>query len=164
MDLLTPDIGLFFWSALVFLVLLFLLGKFAWGPILAGLHEREDQIEKALKSALQAKEEMANLVAQNEKLAAEARAKREEILRDAQKQANEIIEKAREVAAKQAAADLDAARAVINTERAAAVAEIKNIAADLSLVIAEKVIKQQIGSDVAQQNLVKTLLAEYGVN
>jgi F-type H+-transporting ATPase subunit b len=164
MDLLTPEIGLFFWSALVFLVLLFLLGKFAWGPIMAGLHEREDQIEKSLKSALQAKEEMANLVAQNEKLAAEARAKREEILKEAQKQALDIIEKAREVAAKQAAADLEAARASINTERAAAVAEIKNIAADLSIRIAEKVIKQQISTDVAHQNLVKSLLAEYGVN
>jgi F-type H+-transporting ATPase subunit b len=164
MELLTPDFGLFFWSALVFLVLLFLLSKFAWGPIMAGLREREDDIEKSLKAAQEARDQIAQMTSQNEKLLAEARSKREEMLRDAQKQATDLLDKAKAEAEKQAGISLAAAQAAIETQRAAAVAEIKNIAADMSIAIAEKVIKKQMSADGAQQELVKTLLADYGVN
>lgn len=164
MELLTPDVGLFFWSALVFLVLLFLLSKFAWGPIMAGLREREQAIEDALSKAEKAKADLANLTAKNEQLLQEARAKKEEILRDAQKQAVEMVENARAEAATRAAADLEAARVAIQTERAAAMAEIKNFVADLSITIAERVVQKQLASEASQQELVKQMLGEYGVN
>ena len=164
MELLTPDVGLFFWSALVFLVLFLLLSRFAWGPIMAGLREREQHIEDALKSAQAAQAEMAKLTAQNEQLLQEARAKREELLRDAQKQASDLIEKARAEAAVRVTADMEAARQAIQTERAAAMAEIKNFVADLSISIAERVVQKQLASETDQQDLVKKMLADYGVN
>lgn len=164
MELLTPEVGLFFWSALVFLVLLGLLSQFAWKPIMAGLKEREENIEQALKAAEEAKAEMARLTAQNENLLAEARIKRDELIKDAQKQAADLIETARAEASKKAAADLEAARQLIQTEREKALAEIKNVAAELSLSVAEKLVHRQLANDATQQELVKTLLAEYGVN
>lgn len=162
--MLTPDIGLFFWSAIVFLILLFLLSRFAWGPIMAGLREREESIEKALQQAEEAKKEMAKLTAQNEQLLAEARAKRDELIKDAQKQATTIIESARAEASAKAAKDLEDARNLIQSERAKAVAEIKNIVADVSLTIAEKLVAQKFAGDDAQRQLVDGMLKEINVN
>lgn len=162
--MLTPDIGLFFWSAIVFIILLVLLRSFAWKPILAGLHEREKAIEDALSKAEKAKAEMAELTAKNEQLMREAIIKKDEILKDAQKQAVDIIEKARAEAATKAAADLEAARLAIQNERSAAMAEIKNYVADLSLSIASRVVQKELASDATQQDLVSKMLAEHGVN
>jgi F-type H+-transporting ATPase subunit b len=161
MELLTPDFGLLFWNVLVFLLVLFILSKFAWKPLLAALNEREQTIEQALKSAENAKLEMQKLSADNEKLLVEARAKREEMLRDATKAASEIISKAREEAAVKANADLEAARQTILAEKGAAIAEIKNLVADLSVSLASTLVKKELSSDAAQKELVEKMLSQY---
>ena len=103
MELLTPDLGLIFWQLIGFLLLLFLLGKYAWRPILGALNERETSIEQALSAAEKAKAEMAQLKSENEKLLADARKEREAMLRDATAAANKLREEAREQASEESA-------------------------------------------------------------
>ncbi|MES2388701.1 MAG: F0F1 ATP synthase subunit B [Bacteroidota bacterium] len=158
MDLVTPGLGLLFWQSMVFLLLLFVLGKFAWKPIMAGLHEREASIDAALKSAEKARHEMQALSNENEKLLAEARKERDRILLDATAAAAAIVAEARNEAGKKAAADLEAARQTIRTEKNAAVAELRNTVATLSLEIAGKVLRKDLSTDQSQKDLVATYL------
>src|ERR1700755_2643931 len=125
MDLLTPSTGLFFWQLVIFLGLFFLLAKFAWKPILSSLKEREESIQTALDSAERAKQEMAALQAGNEKLLKEAREERDKILRDARQAATLLQDQIQGEAKKTADKLVADARAMINTEKQAALRDVK---------------------------------------
>lgn len=164
MDLLIPDTGLFILQTLAFLILLFVLGKFAWKPILSGLKEREETIENALLSAEKAKNEMQALQADNQKLLAEARAERDKILKEAVATANAIKEEAKEETSKIAAKMIEDAKASIENEKRAALADVKSTVAALSLEITEKILKKELADEKAQQSLVEGYIKELNLN
>jgi F-type H+-transporting ATPase subunit b len=164
MDLITPGTGLIFWQLFGFLGLLFILIKFAWKPMLAALDERESSIENALKSAETARNEMANLKAENEKLLTEARLERDIILKKAQDASVKMIDEAKEDAIKAGAQMIANAKAVIETEKKAALADIKTQVASLSLEITEKLLRKNLSDDKAQKELVDGFLNELKLN
>ena len=152
------SVGLFFWQTLLFVALILLLKKFAWKPILDAVNEREQGIKDALDSAEQAKQEMANLQADNEKLLKEARAERDAMIKEARDIKNKMINDAKEEAKGEADKMVAQAQAAIESEKKAAIADLKNQVASLSLEIAEKVVRENLSSDDKQQKLVKNLL------
>jgi F-type H+-transporting ATPase subunit b len=154
MNLITPEFGLLFWQTLTFLVLLLLLGRFAWKPIMSSLREREETIEGALRSAELARQEMTKLRADNERLLDEARAERDAMMRKAQQTADAIVEEAKNKAAAESNRIVESARAAIQSERQAAIDDIRRQVATLSVDIAEKVIRRQINGDPQQRQLV----------
>ena len=160
MELVTPEVGLVFWTLISFLILLFLLGKFAWKPILAAINEREQSIETALSRAEAVKEEMARLTGENEALLKSARAERDAILSEATKVKNQIISDAKEAAQKEGSRQIELARIEINNQKAIAMADVKNQVASLSLEIAEKVLRKQFEDQKKQDQLVAELLKE----
>lgn len=164
MNLITPDFGLFFWQTITFGIVLFILGKFAWGPIMGSLKEREDSIEEALSAAKEAKAEMASLKAANEALLQEARVERDKMLRDAQTAANNLLNEAKDRAAKEGTLLLENARKGIETEKQAALAEVKNFAATMALEVAEKILKKELKDNEAQKELVSEYLKESSLN
>lgn len=158
------SVGLFFWQTLLFVALVLLLKKFAWKPILDAVNEREQGIKDALDSAEQAKQEMANLQADNEKLLKEARAERDAMLKEARDIKNKMINDAKEEAKVEADKMVAQAQAAIESEKKAAIADLKNQVASLSLEIAEKVVKENLSNDDKQQKLVKNLLEDSSLN
>jgi len=154
------SIGLFFWQLVLFIGLVLLLRKFAWKPILDAVEKREDGIKDALDAAEKAKLEMTNLQADNEKLLKEARAEREAMLTDARDIKNKTIEDAKGEAQEQANKIIEQAQAAIQGEKKAAMAELKNHVASLSLEIAEKVVRTELSNKDKQLQLVETMLAE----
>jgi F-type H+-transporting ATPase subunit b len=160
MELVTPEVGLVFWTLVSFLILLFLLGKFAWKPILAAVNEREQSIETALSRAEAVKEEMARLTNENEALLKQARAERDTILAEASKVKNQIIADAKDAAQKEGARQIEIARIEINNQKAIAMADVKNQVASLSLDIAEKVLRKQFEDQKKQDELVRDLLKD----
>jgi len=164
MDLVTPEIGLVFWTTVSFLILLFLLRKFAWKPILSAVSERENFIETALSRAEAAKEEMSRLTGENEALLKSVRAERDVILADAAKVKNQIIAEAKAAAQKEAAHQMEIARIEINNQKAIAMADVKHQVAALSLEIAEKILRKQFEDQSKQDDLVKELLKDVKLN
>ena len=164
MDLLTPGTGLIIWQLVIFLALFFFLAKFAWKQILASLKEREESIQTALDSAVKAKEEMAKLQAGNEQLLKDARLERDKILHDARDAGNRLHAQAQADAKKISDKMIDDAKAVINTEKNAAMRDVKAQVALFSLQIAEKLIKKNLSSDQAQKDLVSEFLKETKLN
>lgn len=164
MELVTPAFGLVFWMSITFLTVLFLLKKFAWKPILNMIKEREESIEKALSSAEKAKHEMASLKSSNEKILSDARLERDVILKEARELREGMINEAKGKATVEADKIVSAARETINNEKMAAITELKNQVATLSIEIAEKVLRQQLASDEKQKAYVKQLLDEVKLN
>lgn len=164
MDLIIPSAGLIFWQLIGFLALLFILVKFAWKPILASLAEREASIDGALKSAEQARNEMANLKAENEKLLQEARLERDIILKKAQDASVKMIEDAKNESAKQGAQLIEVAKAAIETEKKAALMEVKNQVALLTLEVTEKLLRKKLSDDSAQVALVDQFIKDLKLN
>jgi F-type H+-transporting ATPase subunit b len=164
MDLIIPSAGLIFWQLIGFLALLFILVKFAWKPMLASLAEREASIDSALKSAEQARNEMANLKAENEKLLQEARLERDVILKKAQEASVKMIEDAKSEASKQGAQLIESAKAVIETEKKAALTEVKNQVALLTLEVTEKLLRKKLSDDKAQVELVDQFIKDLKLN
>jgi len=164
MDLITPQLGLLFWQTVLFLLLLFLLTKFAWKPIMAALNEREDSIESALRMADQAKIEMQALKAGNEKLLTDARLERDKMLQEGQQMANQLVETAKTRATEEGARMIVQAREAIQTEKNAALAEVKNTAAKLSLDIAERILRRELTDAPAQNKLVEDYLKDVKLN
>ncbi len=164
MDLIIPSAGLIFWQLIGFLALLFILIKFAWKPILASLAEREASIDGALKSAEQARNEMSNLKAENEKLLQEARLERDVILSKAHEASLKMIEDAKAESSKQGAQLIEAAKAVIETEKKAALTEVKNQVALLTLDVTEKLLRKKLGDDKAQVELVDQFIKDLKLN
>ena len=164
MDLVTPDIGLIFWSTLFFLILLFVLGKFAWPSILSAVRARNESIRNALDAAEKAKKEMAKLQADNEKILAEARAERDALMREAKEVRERIIADARDQASVEAKKLIKQARDSIRSEKAAAVEDLKQQVAGLSVQIAEKILRARLKETKAQKELVDKLIKEADLN
>jgi F-type H+-transporting ATPase subunit b len=164
MDLVTPGFGLVFWTLITFLILLFILRKFAWKPILGAVSDREESIKGALASAEEAKKEMENLQADNQKLIKEARAEREAMLKDAREIKTKMIEDAKGEAKVEADKMIGLAQAAIEAERKSAVADIKKQVASLSIAIAEKVVKNELSNKEKQLALVDEMLGEATLN
>ena len=164
MELVKPSIGLIFWMVVSFSIILILLKKFAWKPILTMIKEREESIEQALASAENAKEEMKKLQSNNERILAEARNERELLLKDARDIREKMIADAKGIATKEGERMLKAARENIQNEKLAAITELKNQVATLSIDIAEKILKSELSSDEKQKSLVNTLLKDVNLN
>lgn len=164
MDLITPDLGLLFWTGLVFVVLLFLLTKFAWKPILNMVNTREQKITEALELAEKTKAEMQQLAAQNEELVKEARKERDAMIKDAKATAEKVVEDAKNKAKAEAEKVLENARISINAEKVAAIAELKAQMAAFSIEIAEKIVRESLSSDEKQKALADKLAEEINLN
>ncbi len=164
MDLITPAFGLIFWQTLIFLVVLFVLGKFAWKPILAALKSREETIDEALRSAEKAREDMENLKADNEILLAEAKQERNKLLKDAAKMSEDLKNKAKDDARVIGDKMIDDARVTIENEKEEAIKQIKDQVAELSLQIAEKLLNKNLSDDKSQQALIKGYMKDIKLN
>ena len=158
------SLGLFFWQAVLFIALIFLLRKFAWKPILDSVNDREEGIKNALEAAENAKRDMENLQADNEKLLKEARAERETMLKEAREIKNKMIEDAKEEAREEASKLVAQAQASIETEKKAAIADLKSQVANLSIDIAEKVVREELSNKDKQLQLVESMLGEATLN
>ena len=163
-SLITPGIGLIFWTTIVFLLLLVLLGKFAWKPILNAIKTREQGITKALASAESALNDMRELKSNNERILAEARSEREALLKEARETKESIIAEAKSKAQFEADRIMTSAREQIINEKNAAVAELKIQVAALSIEIAEKILKSDLANDEKQKALVNNLMKDVNLN
>ena len=164
MELVTPGLGLLFWQALIFLIVLFILSRYAWKPILGSLKEREASIDSALQAANQARQEMANLQATNEQLLIETRTERDRILRAAQVSSEKIIQEAREKAQSEGNRILAETQQSIRNERQAAMADIRKEIVNLSVEIAEKLLRKELQNQDAQKALVSDLVKDAQLN
>ena len=164
MDLVTPEFGLIFWTSITFLVLLFILKKFAWKPILGAVSEREKGIKDALTSAVEARKEMENLQADNERILKEARAEREAMLKDARELKNKMIDDAKQDAKIEANKLITQAQAAIEAEKKAAIADLKSQVAKISISIAEKVVREELSKPGKQEKLVESMLDNTTLN
>ena len=156
MELVTPEIGLIFWTTVVFSLLLVVLKKYAWKPILSAVDERNKSIEDALKAADKAKEEMLSLNADNERILMEAKKERDILLKEGREIKDSIIAEAKDKAKVDAEKILTIAKEQINNEKMKAITELKNQVAEISIDIAEKILK----SELSDKNKQKELIAE----
>ncbi len=164
MDLLTPELGLFVWTLLAFLIVFFILRKFAWKPILNSLHERETGIADSIAAAERVKKEMSQMQADNEKLMMEARAQSAQMLKEAKEMKDSIINKAKEetkVVADKMIAD---AQQQIQQQKMAALTEVKNEIGKLAVEVAEKVIRKQLATADSQNDYAQMLAEEIKMN
>ncbi|MCH1534747.1 MAG: F0F1 ATP synthase subunit B [Schleiferiaceae bacterium] len=166
MDKLINDfsIGLFFWQSLVFLLLIFVLKKYAWKPILNAVNEREQSIEDALKAAEKARLEMESLQESNEAILKEAREERERILKEARDMKNKMIAEAKDAAATEADKAIVSAKAAIEAEKTAAIDELKNQAASLSIDVAEKILGQELSAENKQTAMIGKIIEDVKFN
>jgi F-type H+-transporting ATPase subunit b len=164
MDLVTPGIGLIFWTTFIFFLLLFILRIFAWKPILNAVKNREASIKSALDSAEKAKEDMKKLLAKNEEILQKARIERDSLMKEAREVKDKIINEAKEKAQQEGAKLLEAARLNIKNEKNAAIAEIKSQVAILSVEIAEKILREKLSRDKEQDALISRLMNDVKIN
>jgi F-type H+-transporting ATPase subunit b len=164
MDLVTPDVGLLFWTFVSFAILYFLLKKFAWKPILGSVNEREQSIHEALLAAENAKKEMENLKSDNEKILKEAKVERENMLKDAREIKAKLISDAENQAKIQASKLIESAQNAIQNEKNSAMNELKQTVVELSIGIAEKVISNELEDKNKQLKVVETMLNEASLN
>ena len=158
------ELGLFFWQVLIFVGLIFLLKKFAWKPILDAVNDREEGIKNALLSAENARKEMQNLQADNQRILQEARLERDNMLKEAREMKEKMVEDAKTEAQAQGQKMIDQAKAAIESEKNAAMAELKLQVSTLSLSIAEKLLKEELSNKESQTKLVEKLLGEVKLN
>ncbi|MFN8714560.1 MAG: F0F1 ATP synthase subunit B [Bacteroidota bacterium] len=163
-DIVKPELGLFFWMMVTFLIVLFLMTKFAWKPIMKMIKDREASIDDALKSAEKAKAEIASMQADNERLLNEARRERDTMLKEARDMKDAIVGEAKGKAKAEADKLLAAAREAIQNEKMAAITDLKNQVAQLSIDIAEKMLKRELSSDSKQKELISDLLKDAKLN
>lgn len=154
------SIGLFFWQTIIFVILIFMLKKYAWSPILKAVNDREQGIKDALDSAEAAKKEMQSLQADNEKIMKEARAERDSLLKEARDLKNSIISQAKDEAKSEAQKIIASANEAILNEKNAAVSDIKKQVASLSIEIAEKLLKEKLSDDNKQMKIVEDLIKD----
>ena len=164
MDLVTPDIGLIFWTTVSFAILYFILAKFAWKPILGAVNEREKSIKDALSAAEMAKEEMASLKADNEKILNDAKLQRESLLKEAREIRSRIIADAESEATEKANKLIESAKTAIENEKSAAMKELNNTVVDLSLNIAEKLLSKELDNKEKQQENIHEILENTKLN
>ena len=159
-----PGIGLLFWMTLTFLILLFFLAKFAWKPIMAAINEREVTIVDSLNQAKLAKQEVLNLKVENEIIIREAKVERDNILKEAREIKDRIVGEAKDLAKSEGDKMIEQARQSIQAEKSAAMSEIKNQIGNLSVTIAESILKQKLDNDGAQNALVENILNKSNLN
>jgi len=164
MELVLPNFGLFFWALILFLMIFLILRKFAWSVILKAIHEREASIEASLKSAEAARDEMSQLQANNQKLLDEARRERDAMLKEAREIREKMIAEARETANTEGARMAENARRQIESEKMAAITELKNEVGRLSIEIAEKVLRKKMENSQEQEESVNRLIKEMHLN
>ncbi len=164
MDLVTPDVGLLFWTFCSFSILYFLLKKFAWEPILGSVNDREDSIREALLAAENAKKEMENLKSDNEKILKEAKIERENMLKDAREIKTKLISDAENQAKEQASKMIESAQLAIQNEKNSAMNELKQTVVELSVGIAEKVISSELEDKNKQLKVVENMLNDASLN
>jgi len=163
MGLVTPGIGLIFWMLVTFTTVMFLLKKYAWKPILSSLKEREDSIENALLAADKAREEMAKLNAENEKIIAKAQEESKKILAEAYAHNHEIVSNAKAEAQAEADKIIEASRETIAHEKNIALTEIRHLMADLSIDIAKKVLARELADEPEQREYIETVLDKMNI-
>ena len=164
MDLLLPEFGLFFWTLIAFLIFFFLLKKFAWGPILGALNEREGNIADSIASAERIKKEMATMKAENEQVLNEARAERSQIMREAKEAKDKIVSEAKDQAKAEANKIIADARQQIQNEKMAALTEVKNQVGNLVIEVSEKVLRSELADRKAQESYISQLASEIKLN
>ena len=160
MDLVTPDVGMLFWTLVSFIILYLILRKFAWGPILGAVKEREESIKAALDAAENAKKDMENLKADNEKILNEAKIERETMLKEAREIKSKLISDAEEEAKIRAKKMVEAAKTAIQNEKNSAMNELKNTVVDLSVGIAEKLISEELADKDKQLKMIEDILED----
>jgi F-type H+-transporting ATPase subunit b len=160
MELFTPDFGLVFWMFIAFIILFFVLAKWGWPVILKSLDERADTIDKGVEYAREAKSQLDNARAEAQKYLEEAQQKQAEMLRDAAKMKSQIIEEAKKEASVEAQKVMDAAKVSIEQSRKEAELQFRNEVSKFSLEIAEKMVRNQLKDDKAQNELVNKMLNE----
>jgi F-type H+-transporting ATPase subunit b len=158
MDLITPDVGLLFWTLVSFIALYIILRKWAWGPILGAVKEREEYIKQSLDAADNAKKDMENLKADNEKILNEAKIERETMLKEAREIKSKLISDAEEEAKIRAKKMVEAAKTAIQNEKNSAMNELKNTVVDLSVGIAEKLISEELADKDKQLKMIEEIL------
>jgi F-type H+-transporting ATPase subunit b len=163
-DLLIPESGLIIWTLLAFLVVLFILTKYAWPAILKGLNEREKGIADALDAAEKAKREISQMKSENETLLAKAREERALMLKEAKDTKDRIINEAKEAAKAEAARIMADAQASIQQQKMAALTDVKNQVGNLVIEVSEKVLRRELSNKKEQENYIKQLAAEVKLN
>jgi F-type H+-transporting ATPase subunit b len=158
------EFGLFFWQILIFVGLILLLKKFAWKPILDAVNEREEGIRNALESAENARKEMQDLQADNQRILNEARAERDAMLKEAREMKEKMVADAKSEAQAQGLKMIEQAKAAIESEKNSAMAELKLQVSSLSLSIAEKLLKDELSNTEAQTKLVEKMLGDVKLN
>jgi F-type H+-transporting ATPase subunit b len=164
MGIIEPGIGLLFWMTLTFVILLFILAKFAWKPIVNAVNDRETSIVDALNQAKLAKKEMEELKADNERIIREAKIERDAILKEAREIKDRIVGEAKDIAKSEGDKLIEAARQRIQSEKNAAMADIKSQIGNLSVNIAESILKQKLDNTEAQNELVQNYLNKSNLN
>jgi F-type H+-transporting ATPase subunit b len=164
MDLLTPKLGLFFWALLIFLILVMLLKKYAWKPIMGAIKTREEGIQKSIDEAKRTREEMANLKAENEALLAQARIERETMLKEARSMGEEIVAKARRDSEVEYKRTMEKALEEIRAEKMRALTDVKNQLANLSIEVAEKILRQELTDRKTQEDVVNRFVKDLHLN
>ena len=164
MELIKPGIGLIFWMTISFGIVLFLLSKYAWKPIMLSLKAREESIQDALDAAKKAREEMKELTVDNERLISEAKIERDKILREAREAKEAIINEAKSKATVEADRLIAIAREAIENQKMAAITDLQNSVAAMSIEIAEKVLRHELANDEKQKALMNNLLSEISAN
>ena len=164
MDLITPGFGLVFWTIITFIILLIILKKFAWKPILGAVSEREESIKNALLSADNARKEMQNLQADNQRILQEARLERDALLKDAREIKEKIIADSKNEAQLQGLKMIEQAKAAIESEKNAAMAELRAQVSTLSISIAEKLLQEELSNKASQVKLVEKMLGDAKLN
>jgi F-type H+-transporting ATPase subunit b len=160
MELVTPALGLIFWTTIVFLLLLLLLKKFAWKPILSAVEERNNLINDSLQAAEKARDEMSELNSNNEKIIAQAKLDRDNLLKEAREMKSQIISQAKDQAALQAEKLVNSAKEQISNEKMKVLIELKNHVADLSIEMAEKVLSNELSDASKQKELINRSLKD----
>ncbi len=164
MDLLTPELGLFIWTLVAFLVVFLLLRKFAWKPILQSLSERETGIADSIAAADRVKKEMAQMQSENEKLMIQAREERTAMLKEAKEMKDRIVNEAKEQAKAEANKIIADANLQIQQQKMAALTEVKNEIGTLAIEVAEKILRKQLATTEAQSNYASLLAEEIKLN
>ena len=164
MDLLIPGFGLVFWTLIAFLVVFFILKKYAWPAILEGLRKREQNIADSLATAERIKVEMAQMKSENEALLAKAREERAQLLKEARETKDRIINEAKEQSKIEANKIITEAQAAIETQKMAALTEVKNQVGKLVIEVTEKILRKELGNKQAQEEHIKGLVNEVKLN
>lgn len=164
MELLLPKLGLIFWTLIAFGITLWILGKYAWKPILKSLDEREKNISDSILSADNVRKEMAALKSENEALLSKAREERSQMMREAKEIRDKIIQEAREQARKETNKIVGDAQSVINQQKMAAITDLKNQVGNLVLEVSEKVLRRELNNKEDQEKYIRQLTQNVELN